>query len=109
MSGKALNPGDQIEGDKIVYSFGKVTEAKVGLRTEVTLGLNGKANVAKRWEKVPTGLKPADTSFDELLAKSARGECDTHEPARQKVSLGKHRAFTGVLKGGAVLKVTTPA
>lgn len=106
----ARNNGEQIAGQTITYSFGKVRDATVGLRVHVSFGLEGEAYVSRSWRRVDPGAQPSSgpADFHSLEAWTADGECDKHRPDAQKSHRGSHRKFTGVLQGDATLTVVAP-
>lgn len=110
MNGVARSPGEGIAGEKISYCFGKVTEAKVGLRTNLSFGLHGRAHRVKPWRVTDEDAlaPPAGHGHESLTATSARAECDQHK-SDGKITFGAHRGWAGVLRGDAIVTVTTPA
>jgi hypothetical protein len=50
----------------------------------------------------------AGVGLTRLVARTATGACDRHDPRKAKVHVGAHRRFEGVMKGDAHLVVKIP-
>jgi hypothetical protein len=102
---EARRPGDEIRGAKIGYTAGSVHQGRGGSRVEVSLGLDVDAWVIAplfRGDGVP------GAGLTKLVARTAAGICDRHDPRKAKVHVGAHRRFEGVMKGDARLAVKLP-
>ena len=99
---------EKIEGKKILYWFGSVSQPhqKKGTRQyRVTLGLHGGARVEKPVERSKTGEA---REMDEISCTSAVGLAERITTSSQKERVGTHRCFVGDLKGDAECTITVP-
>lgn len=105
----ARRVGEGIAGEKITYSFGRVTITPVGSGFRASLGNNGRAYITSIWRKRGADDKfTVAGDFDELDARSANGMCERRPTEHGQQQVGRHREITGILRGRATVTVTTP-
>jgi len=99
--------GERIEGEKIVFYFGKVNTSMVGARHRVSLGLNGEAIALKPLKRAAAGLG-IPREYPRIRCQSARGEGDRVSVSDDKVQYGAHRCFEGRIEREAWCEVVVP-
>lgn len=102
---EARRTGEAIRGAKIGYAAGSAGQRGGGAQIDVSLGLDVDAWVL---QPLVRGDGTPGAGLTRLIARSASGACDRHEPRKAKRHVGSHRRFEGLMKGNASLVVKIP-
>lgn len=103
------SPGDRIEGEKILYSFGKVShhKKKKEQRYKSKLSRNGEARVVAPVKRAKPKLQEP-RELPRIVCKSAKAECGEVRQAKKKKHHGSHRSYQGYLVGRAWAEIEVP-